>query len=442
MKALKKWEKIFIISSIIFIIICIITYTYRLVHYYKIEHQVTKLLTLKEAIINNNSSKTLIPTSENNYYFTGNNPNNYLSYSNRIWRIISIDQDSIKLITEDNQTTLTWGINNDYQTSYINNWLNNTNEKRGIFVNSLNDYEYYLMKKNTCIDEITADNITCNKYVEDYVGLLSVKEYLTAGGENSYLNNHTYFWTSNISNDNKVWYIFNEGGINNESKNEISYYSYGVRPTVNIKSNLEYISGKGTIDNPYIIEETPIINVGSYINYSNTMWRVIEKNDQYLKLISEEYIKKDNEDYLIEYDYQTSEYHENNHINQYLNNEYYQSLDQTNLTKCNFSIGSYGKETNYDYQKTDEKTISQYVGLPSISDFFINEKNQIWLSNNIDKIKETAFIANNNGTLFSDSITNKNYIRPVICINNLKTKTGNGSKNKPYQMEDNNETNH
>ena len=61
----------------------------------------------------------------NNYYYKGKNVNNYLRYSGRLWRIVSLDENgSIKLITDDLQTSLVWSVDADYDTSYLRSWLN------------------------------------------------------------------------------------------------------------------------------------------------------------------------------------------------------------------------------------------------------------------------------------------------------------------------------
>ena len=77
---------------------------------------------------------------------------------------------------------------------------------------------------------------------------------MKAGGTNSYLNNHTYFWTSNGSEDGKVWYVFDKGGFNNLSSSGDNYYSYGVRPVITINGKTALKSGTGTVDDPYMIE--------------------------------------------------------------------------------------------------------------------------------------------------------------------------------------------
>ena len=112
-KKFKTWEKIFLTVNIIAILAIIGVYIYRLVYYYKLEHSVVnddKLLAvlLKKDLV---YSKDGLYEQEGNYYYKGKDVNNYVWYSGRMWRIVSVD-DNIKLIAEDSQTSLVWGYTN------------------------------------------------------------------------------------------------------------------------------------------------------------------------------------------------------------------------------------------------------------------------------------------------------------------------------------------
>ena len=303
-KKLKIWEKIFIIFNIIFIIACIGFYAYRLVYFYRKEH--TILIDNKLAVFLTNQTvykgDGLYQDQEdkNYYYYKGKINNNYVWYSGRLWRIVSIDKEHIKLITEENQTSLVWGYKQNYNNSYIKDWLNRTDN--GSFLKSLDNCDKILEKSNYCIDEISEDNITCNKKEEMTVGLLSISEYLLAGGKDSYLNNNSYWWTINTAKDNKVWYVFSEGGINNKSFDKDVYYSYGVRPTITISNSAIKYSGNGTKNNPYVILNNSAVNlsiksVGSYINYGNYTWRIQGQYDNYTKLIMDGILHIENKEY-------------------------------------------------------------------------------------------------------------------------------------------------
>ena len=428
--SMKDWEKKFIFFNVLTIIIICSIYSYKLIHYYRLEHKQSFLTTnnLYETLKNrpityNNSGLYKI---DNNYYYKGNVTDNYLYYSARLWRIISFNDNGIKLISEDNQTSMVWATENDYQNSYIYNWLNITdNEHSGIFLNSLNNYTNYLIKYPWCIDIVTKDNQTCNDKINDYVGLISVEEYLKAGGIESYLNNNNYFWTINASKNN-VWYIFDKGGINDDIKDDTGYHSYGIRPSIVLNINTPLYKGDGTKDNPYIVEnDTSVVlnhkSIGSYIKYNDYLFRITEKNNDYIKLNIANYL----EDSKVNY----------NDINNYLNNVFLNKLEKDNLVKCNFYGGIYNKDNNYDYKNIYNKNEYSYIGLPSITELFITDNSDIWINNHSNN--SLVYTTNTLGRLFLDNKDSLHYLKPSICINgNITILSGSGTNTDPYILEE------
>ena len=429
-KPMKDWEKKFIFFNILTIFIICSIYSYKLIHYYRLEHKQSFLTTnnLYETLKNkpityNNSGLYKI---DNNYYYKGKVTDNYLYYSARLWRIISFNDNGIKLITEDTQTSMVWSTENNYKNSYIYNWLNITDkEHSGIFLNSLNNYKNYLIKHSWCTDIVTKDNQTCNDTLNDYVGLISIEEYLKAGGIESYLNNNNYFWTINAS-ENNVWYIFDKGGINDETNDDTGYHSYGVRPSIVLDINTPLYKGDGTKDNPYIIENdnSVILNhksTGSYIKYNDNLFRIIEKNDDYIKLTLAYHL----EDSKVNY----------NNINQYLNNVLLNKLKKNNLVKCPFYGGNYNKDNNYDYKEIYNKKEYSYIGLPSVTELFITDDSDIWLNNYNNN--SLIYTTNSLGRLFLDNKDNLHYLKPSICIkSNITITSGSGTSTDPYLLEE------
>ena len=429
-KPMKDWEKKFIFFNILTIFIICSIYSYKLIHYYRLEHKQSFLTTnnLYETLKNkpityNNSGLYKI---DNNYYYKGKVTDNYLYYSARLWRIISFNDNGIKLITEDTQTSMVWSTENNYKNSYIYNWLNITDkEHSGIFLNSLNNYKNYLIKHSWCTDIVTKDNQTCNDTLNDYVGLISIEEYLKAGGIESYLNNNNYFWTINAS-ENNVWYIFDKGGINDETNDDTGYHSYGVRPSIVLDINTPLYKGNGTKDNPYIIEnENSVIlnhkSIGSYIKYNDNLFRIIEKNNDYIKLTLAYHL----EDSKVNY----------NNINQYLNNVLLNKLEKNNLVKCPFYGGNYSKDNNYDYKEIYNKKEYSYIGLPSVTELFITDDSDIWLNNYNNN--SLIYTTNTLGRLFLDNNDNLHYLKPSICIkSNITITSGSGTSTDPYILEE------
>lgn len=426
-KKTKKWEKIFTISSTIIIIIIIGIYAYRTIYYYKKINYIKEDSKLIDIITNQNnvvySGDGLYKENEMNaFYYYGKNTNNYLLYSGLLWRIISVDSTSIKIITDDNITSLVWGINTTFEKSNIYKWLN-TNKILNVLTNT-ND----IITNSWCNDIIDINSYNCQNQIIAKVGLLTTEEYLKAGGINSYLNNNSYFWTLNVSDDKKAYYIHNEGGLNNEVSSGTTYYSYGVRPIIYLNSNMPYLGGEGTSDNPYIIEKNIEINlnehpVGSYVTYQGYNWKIMEINEDYTKLILDGYVMNDNNEPLkLAY----------NKINTYLNSTFINTLEKDDLVKIDFDVTEYNIDNSYNYDNK-KNTISSYVSIPSIGDLFTTDYESIWLNSYANQKQKLIYTTTKGPSLFSDLESSENYIRPVIAVkNSLIIASGDGTKNNPF----------
>ena len=100
-KKFKLWEKIFVGLSALMVLIVVIVYGTRFIHYYMIEHPKAVDNSIAEYIKRNRtvlSGDGLYTVDESNYYFYGKNTNNYLWYSGRLWQIVDINPSGIKLI--------------------------------------------------------------------------------------------------------------------------------------------------------------------------------------------------------------------------------------------------------------------------------------------------------------------------------------------------------
>lgn len=423
----KKWEKIFIGISSVLIIVIMGIYSYRLVHYYKLEHPSDVDNSLRTKIIKTGtvySGDGLYTFDQKEYYYVGENVNNYVWYSGRMWRVISINDDGIKMITDNSQSSIVWAMNLDYENSYIKTWLG----EDGVFLDSLGNYQEYLIKSDFCVDKFELNNITCNHYVNSYVGLLTVSEYLRANGKESYLNNGEYFWLMNSSVGNRAYYVFSEGGINNETSISETYYSYGVRPVVVLSNLVNYYGGDGTVDSPYQVnmnsdETINSKSVGEYVMMDGYRFRIQKRLADKVVLIMDELVKE--KDKKIKKNYEKT-------IN-YLNEEFYDSLSKDKLVKCDFNTGNYGKKSKYDYNNVGSKSTSRYVGVPSIGELFTSIIDNYWLYNGYDENNNLQYKSKSDGRIIADDNSNKNYIRAVICIkNDLIVNEGTGLIDSPY----------
>ena len=117
---MKRWEKIYIICNIVVIIFIISIYTYRMVYYYKKMNVVVKDSSLVDILENKVVySGDGLYKEDDNYYFKGKNVDNYVYYYGNLYRIVSVTNDGIKLISNDSVTSMVYGVNKVFSTSNI-----------------------------------------------------------------------------------------------------------------------------------------------------------------------------------------------------------------------------------------------------------------------------------------------------------------------------------
>ena len=413
------FEKTFLTISILFIIGCFAFYGYRTYHYYHLTHDIVSNITLKDKLtsLNNIAYQNDGLYEKNGYfYYKGVNVNNYVYYSGRLFRIIDIDK-NIRMIEENNETNLIWGVDSTYSDSSIKKWLDN-------YLNSLKDYDVYLTKNKWCNAQIDVQNYECKDTSEDYVGLLSINDYLQAGAKNSYLNNESYFWTINQDIDGHSLYINSEGNINNLYRKEDSYFSYGVRPVITMKGDISIVSGDGTEDNPFIVEELGNAmlrdnSVGSYVTYNDLDYRILSIDDNGISLIYDGVLEVSKK-----YD----------DVYKYLNSEFIKKLNKDDLVKNNYGISEYS--FNNKYSLTDKKNQSNYVIIPSIGDLFLNDYNEYWLNNYSDSKLGLYYTLDENNMFFADLKGNSHKIRPIIKLNTeIVVSSGIGTKSNPLVVD-------
>ena len=436
-------KTIFIILSIIFIIGCCIFYGWRLVYYYRIENpkikeneELYKLVTLEKNIVS--IGEGLYKENEN-YVYKGMVTNNYVKYSGRIWRIVSTENGNVKLVTDDVQTSLVWGVNSNYENSLIRKWLNDTESNIPVFYESLKNTDI-LVSNKSCIDVFDDSNFSCKEIIEDKVGLLSAYEYELAGADESYLNIGEYWWTSNINSENKAWYVYSKGTLNNNVSSGKTYFSYGVRPTITIDGNTKVVGGDGTIDNPYNLDgiTSNLLNtkyVGDYINYNDYNWRIIETNENYVKVVMDGVIKVEESDYYTSYG--NSNYMDiNSGVGRYLNNDFYNSLENKEfILNYEYNLGRYDKSYSYDFNKFTEYKERFNVGLLQIGELFTTSFDNYFLMSRTITSDDTIYQVLEDGKIYAGSLNDQMRLRPTLYLKaDLTVTSGTGNSNDPYKI--------
>lgn len=420
---MKKIDKsiLFIIISVIFLLVSIIYYGVRLIHYYKLENPKKEVVitNLKDLLIKNQvyEGSGLYNDGEE-YYFYGNNINNYLYYSGRMFRIMSIDKNGIKIVSNEPQTILYYG-NTGYDSSYIKKYLDS-------YYETLN--KEYIKETNYCSDTID-DTIRCEKKSKDKITTISLYDYKRAGDKDSYLNNNKYKWLLNVDSENNPWYISEDGTVSKIS-NKVSL---GVNPVITLKNDIDIVSGSGSLENPYIIEtinQGPIntMNIGSYVNYAGYTWKIIGI-DNNVKLI----LKDDLNTMIYSYYNNTFETFRYNSVAHYLNNDFYNSLTNNSYIVDSIYYSGIYEE---DFNSVKNNEISAKVGLPSVGDMIINSNTPYFTMTPTGEATQSIYVVGNNGRYIVSDINENYMVKPVITVlGSANVIGGVGTINNPLVLE-------
>lgn len=213
------------------------------------------------------------------YFYKGANPNNYITFNNETWRILSVEPDKTLKIVKNEVLTqnYVWSDNgNKWSNSSLNTYLNNNyynsldsnSQKKVIQHNWMVGAIYYEIQNS--ISEVTS--LEEAKVWNGNIGLISVSEYLKANSNTeqcgSIMQNNLGIETCKTTNwlffPNLVWWTITayQPGYdgyyvmpirNGQFTDGISVGNlYSVRPSLYLSSDIK-LTGEGTTDNPYKI---------------------------------------------------------------------------------------------------------------------------------------------------------------------------------------------
>ncbi len=210
-----------------------------------IAHNIRPVVTLKDKIklVSGEGTKEnpYIITEKESTKITDSVVGEYIKYNDSIWRVIEINETSIKAIKttciedENGECIVSkFGSSIKYLNSTLYKYLNNTYYKnlenndfiiKGNFYNGVyTNYDYKELRSST---------------VEAYVGLPKIAEYYSQNNLNSYLITPNTIDTVYTINDDGYYYLV-------APSNELNIY-----PVVNFDIELNIVAGNGTIGSPY-----------------------------------------------------------------------------------------------------------------------------------------------------------------------------------------------
>ena len=405
-------------------------------------------------------------------FITGEDPNNYIWYSGKLWRAVSVNNEAktTKLVTQWNISAISYDNDSSaFEGSYMQQWLNDTTVDG--FLGNLRDYENFIVadaKWDATMDDRDLGSITRpngESVSTNAVGLLNLYEYQSGNRSDArkYLYNGLRWWTitpystSNVRNLLESYYMSDQSSL----------FSNGVRPSINLKSSIKIVDGNGTIDNPYRLEGDNDTNLtgellssrysGEYIRFGtdeNNLYRIVSHETEGLtKITSAEPLKDNGEFKYLAFDSNYNvNYSSTNTIGTFLNGEYltnyvgspYIDMIEDNTT---WYLGTVGEGASYKLAKyTDENgstttsNITQAkVGLLRFGELMAGQFNKdgnttsYWTltPSNISRILSVLNIGNVSDTRSSAKLC----IQPSLNLkSNVIITDGDGTKQNPFTL--------
>ncbi len=337
--------------------------------------QPTVAETLLAGVGENGSINTSDPDQT---FITGEEPNNYIWYSGKLWRAVSIDPDdnSVKLVTQWNISAIPYNEsgNTAFEGSYMEQWLNDTSVDG--FLGNLREPEKFIKTDSvwnaTMTEETTKPAETT--MVEAAVGLLNIYEYTMSysgtDASNGYLNNGLNWWTLTPYSTSNVRNVNDDGIASSISPSNAN----GARPAINLKSSVKVVSGDGSENNPYRLEGDNDSNLngtllntrysGEYIKFGegeNTLYRIVSHETSGLTKITSAEPLKSGGTFVTSAFGDTGTYSSTNTIGTFLNGDYltsYVGSSYSNMIEpsTTWYLGSVGSGASYRLAKYSSAT--------------------------------------------------------------------------------------
>ena len=437
------------------------------------EHLLRKIITtgrVSEVLEDDIMNRLNYEDSEQTF-ITGSNPNNYIWYSGKLWRAVSIDpiDNSVKLVTEWNISAINYDDDSSaFAGSYMEEWLNDTTVDG--FLYNLREPEKFIKMDSKWNASMMSDNSKPpseeegGTIVEDAVGLLNAYEYTMSykgvSAMNGYLNNELNWWCLTPVTDSAISRV--NGTYGSNGSGSISGGN-GIRPSINLKSDIKIEDGNGTSDDPYRLEgdndmnlEGTLLNTrysGEYIRFGNdenNLYRIVSHETEGLTKITNVVPLKENGTFKTISFGDTYNYSSTNTIGAFLNGEYltnYVGNDYINMIEENTTwyLGNVNSGSNYKLSKYQDEsgetlitnTTIAAVGLLRLgelmsSQFDIFKNNTSYWTLTTALNRERIYNINNYG----DATYNLNREHAIRLSLNIKQNViitgGTGLKNDPF----------
>ena len=426
--------------------------------------------TLLAGVGNNGTIDTTDPEQT---FITGTDPNNYIWYSGKLWRAVSIDpsDNSVKLVTQWNISAFPYNAsgNTAFQGSHMEQWLNDTSVDG--FLGNLREPDKFIKIDSVWNATMTKETTKPEKttMITDAVGLLNIYEhtmsYKNASSPTGYLNNGLYWCTLTPYSTSYVRGVNYNGNVYNSGPAD----SIGSRPSINLKSAVKIIDGDGTADNPYRLQGDNDIPTGAllstrysgeYISFGtgeNNLYRIVShENGTGTKITSAIPLKDSGSYKKIKFGSNTT-FSKDNTIGAFLNGDYltsgtYLTRNQVSMIEDNTTwyLGAVGYGTNYKLAKYQDitgsnlttSTTTAKIGLLRLGELMTEQFSKA--DNNTSYWTLTPYsttdvrYVSNLGHSAGRAPGNSNGSRPSMNLKStVKIVSGTGTKSDPFILSGN-----
>lgn len=376
-------------------------------------------------------------------YYIGANPNNYIYFSNMMFRIIGMNGKNVKIIADNDIANVNYDA--------IDDWFN-------YYEDHLTDGAKKLIVKskycNMTLTDTTLDTSECSSYSKKKnFGLISVDEINRANTDDgNYLMLSTISWTANVKDkDNTYTSRFFYYNTDSSYMSFENVHNFGVRPVITINGDALITSGDGTENNPYYLEDyikgkkKAHINSrysGEYISYSGYLWRIVETlSDETTKVVMEETLHNDGAPIEINYKTTGTKLYnptEKGNVAYIFNNRASEFIDTKYFVNHEIEVPIYKKEPNYG-KEIETKTYKVKVSAPNMYEMFsampINPNvKSYWVINSSKSKSEFPGVSDIGVVMYGNASVDYTYgIRPVGYLNkDCIITSGNGTKDNPF----------
>ena len=229
-----------------------------------------------------------------------------------------------------------------------------------------------------------------------------------------------------------------------------------IRPVITLKSDLLILSGDGTSEKPYKINDYSYgkqqdkINtrlVGEYVNYSGMVFRILDiDKEKNVKLIAVDAMKINNKNQLLllsvpDIDSYVFNTKDSNNPGYIINNNFIDYINDTNLLKTKYQVPLNVMSIKYSEYKNSGSGEAKLV-IPTTYDLFsgVQSSNSAGFCLYLDKSnndKNVFYVNGINGRVFEDkaNIFGEYAVKIVTTVKgDLLIRSGKGTLESPYYI--------